>query len=101
MTEKQKRTYEAAMEVRASLNGKENKIRAYEQKLISAIVLKDYDKVQETLLHLSAFTQVKMDFLIDLFEDFEKNKNLAYTFINTLGEKKNQNNYIKGMNNNE
>lgn len=91
MTEKQKGAYASAMEVRSILSGKENKIRSYEQRLISAITLKDYDRVQEILLHLSAFTQVRMNFLIDLFENFEKNKNLAYTFINTLGEKKNNN----------
>ena len=91
MTEKQKGAYASAMEVRAVLSGRSNKIRAYEQRLISAITLKDYDRVQEILLHLSAFTQVKMNFLIDLFENFEKNKNLAYTFINTLGTKKRAN----------
>ncbi|WP_320047443.1 type I CRISPR-associated protein Cas8a1/Csx8 [uncultured Ilyobacter sp.] len=90
MTEKQGAVINSAKEVKKVLKGKQNKIRAYEQRLISAITLKDYDKVQEILLHLSAFTQVRMDFLIDLFEDFETNKNLAYTFINTLGEKKNK-----------
>ncbi len=89
MTELQKRAYGSAMEVKKILSGnKSNKLRAYEQRLISAITLKDYDRVQEILLHLSAFTQVQMSFLIELFEDFEKNKNLAYTFINMLGEKK-------------
>ncbi|MDA3884081.1 MAG: type I CRISPR-associated protein Cas8a1/Csx8 [Candidatus Delongbacteria bacterium] len=92
MNEKQKRAYGAAMEAKGVLKGKENKIRAYEQRLISAITLKDYDRVQEILLHLSAFTQVKMDFLIDVFEDFEANKNLAYTFINVFGEKKKKEN---------
>ena len=56
-------------------------------KLISSISLRDYEKVQETLLHLSAYTQVEMEFLIDVFADFEENKNLVYTFINALGEK--------------
>lgn len=89
VTTQQKMAYGAAKEVKAVLAGKDNKIRAYEQRLISAITLKDYDRVQEILLHLSTFTQVKMDFLIDVFEDFEENKNLVYTFINTLGVKKN------------
>ncbi len=90
MNEKQRLTMKAAQETRNMLKvkGKENKIRTYEQRLISSLSLRDYAKVQEILLHLSAFTQVKMDFLIDVFEDFEKNKNLVYTFINTLGEKK-------------
>jgi len=88
MSEGQKRAYGAAQEVRKALRGKENKIRSYEQRLISSLTLKDYDRVQEILLHLSAFTQVRMDFLIDVFKDFEANKNLVYTFINVLGEKR-------------
>jgi CRISPR-associated protein Cst1 len=88
MTENQKRAYACAMEVKQALRGRENKLRAYEQRLISALTLKDYDRVQEVLLHLSAFTQVRMDFLIDVFKDFEANKNLVYTFINVLGEKR-------------
>jgi len=88
MTEKQNQALGAAMAVKQVLRGKENKLRAYEQRLISAITLKDYDRVQEILLHLSAFTQVRMDFLMDVFKDFEANKNLVYTFINVLGEKK-------------
>ena len=87
MSEGQKRAYGAAQEVRKALKGKENKIRSYEQRLISSLTLKDYDRVQELLLHLSAFTQVRMDFLIDVFKDFETNKNLVYTFINVLGTK--------------
>jgi CRISPR-associated protein Cst1 len=88
MSEGQKRAYGAAQEVKKALRGKENKIRSYEQRLISSLTLKDYERVQELLLHLSAFTQVRMDFLIDVFKDFETNKNLVYTFINVLGEKK-------------
>jgi CRISPR-associated protein Cst1 len=82
-----RKAYEAALEVQKVLVTKKNKIRSYEQRLISAISLKDNDKVKEILLHLSAYTQVRMDFLIDVFEDFEGSKNLVYTFINTLGEK--------------
>ncbi len=87
MTFKQKKAYDSAVAVRKALSGKSNKIRSYEQRLISSISLRDYEKVQETLLHLSAYTQVEMEFLIDVFADFEENKNLVYTFINALGEK--------------
>ena len=87
MSEQQKKAYAAAQEVKRALKGKENKIRSYEQRLISSLTLKDNERVQELLLHLSAFTQVRMDFLIDVFKDFEANKNLVYTFINTLGIK--------------
>lgn len=61
-----------------------NKLRNYEQKLISAITLRDYDRVKEIMLHLSSTSQKKITGLVDLFEDFEGNKNLAYTFINAL-----------------
>ncbi|WP_426709397.1 type I CRISPR-associated protein Cas8a1/Csx8 [Cetobacterium sp. SF1] len=67
---------------------KPNKLRSYEQKLVSAITLKDYDRVKEIMLHLSSYSQLPIRALILLFEDFEKNKNLAYTFINSIGEKK-------------
>jgi len=66
---------------------KDNKIRSYEQRLISALTMKDSERVQELLLHLSATAQVKMDFLVHVFKDFETNKNLVYTFINELGNK--------------
>lgn len=90
MNENQKKAYDAALEVQKALlkKGKTNKIQNYEKRLISSLSLKDYEKVQELLLHLSAYTQVRMDFLINVFEDFEANKNLVYTFINTLGEKR-------------
>jgi CRISPR-associated protein Cst1 len=91
----QKAAYAAALEVRKALAGKKNKIDAYEKRLISAISLRDYNKVQEILLHLSSYTQVRMNFLIDIFEDFEKNKNLVYTFINVLGNKTNGGNNEK------
>lgn len=68
--------------------GKKNKLRAYEQRFISAITLKDYDRVKELLLHISATTQQPLPFINVLFEDFEENKDIAYTFINALGEKK-------------
>lgn len=68
--------------------GKQNKLRTYEQRFISAITLKDYDRVKELLLHISATTQQPLPFINILFEDFEENKDIAYTFINALGEKK-------------
>lgn len=78
---------EDAIKIKQKLSSKGNKLRAYEQKLVSAISLKDYDKVKEILIHLSSYTQLPIRCLIPLCEDFEKNKNLAYTFINSLGEK--------------
>lgn len=75
------------IKIAAAINTKlpNNKLNSYKQKLISAISLKDYDRVQVILIQLSAYSNIKMDFLVDLFSDFQKNKNLAYTFINSLG----------------
>lgn len=76
-----------AFRIKAKFSSKGNKLRAYEQRLVTAISLKDYDKVKEILIHLSSYTQLPIRALIPLCENFEKNKNLAYTFINSLGEK--------------
>lgn len=89
MTEEQKKALASALAIKKKLlaENKSNKLRSYEQRFISAITLKDYDRVKELLLHLSAYTQLRIDFAMELFEDFEGNKDLAYTFINGLGEK--------------
>ncbi len=62
----------------------ENKVKSYRQKLISSVTFKDYGKFCEILLQLTAYSGVVFDFAYDLFEDFDKNKNVAYTFINAL-----------------
>ena len=62
----------------------ENKIDSYRQKLISSIVAKDYDRFCQILLQLSNYADVNFGFAYDLFEDFETNKNVAYTFVNAL-----------------
>lgn len=80
-----KQAQEDAAKIRTKLQ--DNKLRTYEQKLITAISLKDYDKVKEVLLHLSSSVQLPIRALIPLCLDFEKNKNLAYIFINCLGDK--------------
>lgn len=70
----------------------DNKRESYRQKLISAIVFKDYDRCCQIILQLSNYADVTFDFAFDLFEDFEKNKDIAYTFINALTKKKDANN---------
>jgi CRISPR-associated protein Cst1 len=87
-TDKQKLAYASAMEIRKTLKSTPHKIKVYEQRLVRAITLKDYDRVCEILLHISTDTQVSIGVAVDLFENFEDNKNLAYTFINALGEKR-------------
>ncbi|MGL6130841.1 MAG: type I CRISPR-associated protein Cas8a1/Csx8, partial [Fusobacteriaceae bacterium] len=81
MGDKEKEIVEIAKKINREIA--KNKTISYKQKLISAISLKDYDRVQVILIQLSAYSGVKMDFLVELFTDFEKNKNLAYTFINS------------------
>lgn len=76
-----------AIKTKLLKENKKNKLRAYEQRFISAITLKDYDRVKELLLHISTTTQQPIPFANVLFEDFVENKDIAYTFINALGEK--------------
>ena len=87
MTEQMKVAYGKAIECTKNLmkQNKENKIKSYRQKLISAVVAEDYDRVNMVLLQLSEFSDTSFQFMYDLFEDFESNKGIALTFINTLG----------------
>ncbi len=70
----------------------ENKVNSYKQKLISAITFKDSERFCEILLQLSSYSGVVFDFAYDLFEDFDENKNIAYTFINALNNETNKDN---------
>lgn len=67
------------------------KIDAYRNKLISCLTFKDYEKFSVTLLQLSSYSSVTFDFAYYLFKDFEKNKNVAYTFVNALRVKEDNN----------
>ena len=69
----------------------ENKRGSYRQKLTSAVIFKDYDRCCQILLQLSNYTGMDFEFVYDLFEDFEKNKDIVYTFINALTTKKESN----------
>lgn len=63
-----------------------NKLDSYRQKLTSSIIFKDYDRVCQILLQLSNYSGIEFNFVYDLFDDFESNKDLAYTFINALSK---------------
>lgn len=63
-----------------------NKLDSYKQKLTSSIIFKDYDRVCQILLQLSNYSGIEFGFVYDLFDDFEANKDLAYTFINALSK---------------
>lgn len=68
-----------------------NKLKSYKQKLTSAVVFKDYDRVCQILLQLSNYSGVNFDFAYDLYENFEENKEIIYTFINALEKTKQEN----------
>ena len=89
MNKSMKVAYACAKEVLKQLP--ENKLDSYRQKLISSIVFKDYDRCCQVLLQLSNYANVPFDFAYDLFEDFEDNKDIAYTFINALSAKSKEN----------
>ncbi len=63
-----------------------NKIKAFRQKLSSAIIAHDYDRVLEVLLKLSNYADMELPFFIKFLEDPEKNKDLAYAFISNLSD---------------
>lgn len=69
----------------------DTKLKSYCTKLINAIILDDYDQFQKILINLSNYTEVPCGFAYDLFEDFEGNKEIAYTFVNSLNRYKNNN----------
>ncbi|MGL4760833.1 MAG: type I CRISPR-associated protein Cas8a1/Csx8 [Sarcina sp.] len=94
MDSKMKGAYASGKAVVKALE--ENKLNSYKQKLISAVTFNDKNRFCEILLQLSSYSGVVFNFAYDLFEDFEENKNLAYTFINALSKEKNKD--IKGGN---
>ena len=61
-----------------------NKIRSYRTKLTSSLTFKDYDRFNTILLQLSTYSAVQLQSADCLFKDFEKYKNVAYTFVNNL-----------------
>lgn len=95
MKDKLKRAFACAKQVSKVIE--DNKIDSYKQKLTSSIIFKDYDRVCQILLQLSNYSGIEFGFVYDLYDDFEENKDLAYTFINALS--KNTNNLV--TNNNE
>lgn len=62
----------------------DNKLESYNKKLTSALTFEDYDRFCQILLNLANYADETFDFAYDLFEDFEKHKELAYTFVNAL-----------------
>jgi len=90
MDKQMKSAYSSAKKVMGKIP--ENKVNSYKQKLISSITFKDYERFCEILLQLSAYSGIVFDFAYDLFENFEENKNIAYTFVNALNKETNKEN---------
>lgn len=78
-----------------------NKLESYRQKLISSMVFRDYDKVCQILLQLSNYSNIEFGFAYSLYENFEDNKDLAYTFINALTNSLDNKSENKSEENNE
>lgn len=72
-----------AEEITRKIGG--NKVNSFKNKLLSALAINDYNNFNVILLKLSSYSAVDMPFAYDLFDDFEKNKNVAFSFINALG----------------
>lgn len=66
-----------------------NKLDSYRNKLTSSIIFKDYDRFCEILLQLSNYADVYFNFADRLFVNFEDNKDIAYTFVNSLSKNRN------------
>lgn len=99
MNQAMKSAYMCAKEV--TKNIPENKVDSYKQKLLSAVIFKDNDRACQVLLQLANYSDVYFGFANDIFEDFDRNKDVLYTFINALGRNATQNNKNGGDNNEE
>lgn len=67
-----------------------NSINSFKQKLISALVAHDGDRVKDIILKLSDYSGVECKFIYDLLEDFESNRDIALAFTNALGYTENE-----------
>ncbi len=88
MNKTMRSAYAGAERAAAVLKGRNqgNKISSYRTKLLSALLFHDYSRFSEILLSLSNYADVYFPFAYDLFEDFEANKDAAYTFVNHFNE---------------
>ena len=99
MEQKTKQAYKCAKQMAWKMTGTvyklpDNKLNAYRQKLTSALTFEDFDRFNIVLLNLSNYVDEPVDFAYDLFEDFEKNKELAYTFVNAMRSRESLKNAI-------
>lgn len=85
MEDKIKSAYGTAKNIAEEMQ--ENKLMSYKHKLASALIFRDYDRYCDILMKLSTEINKPLNFAFDLFEDFEGNKDVAYSFVNALSKK--------------
>ncbi|MBU5470551.1 type I CRISPR-associated protein Cas8a1/Csx8 [Falcatimonas sp. MSJ-15] len=78
-----KSAYACALEVTKKIDN--NKIKTYRTKIASALTANDKMRVFDVLLQLSNYSEVNMGFVYNLYEDYEKNIEVVYAFVNALG----------------
>lgn len=84
-----KSAYASAKRINEVFSNKKNQLNSFKQKLISSLSYDDKDSVFNILTKLSDVSGVHISFIYDILENYEDNKSLVYTFVNTL------NNYNK------
>lgn len=67
-------------------DNKKNKISSFKQKIVSALVAHDYDRVNEVILSLSSYVNMEFSFFYKLIENPEENKSIAFAFASALTE---------------
>ncbi len=67
-------------------DNKKNKISSFKQKIVSALVAHDYDRVNEVILSLSSYVNMEFSFFYKLIENPEENKSIALAFASALTE---------------
>lgn len=65
---------------------RKNKISSFKQKIVSALVAHDYDRVNEVILSLSSYVDMEFPFFYKLIENPEENKSIAFAFASALTE---------------
>lgn len=68
-----------------------NKIKSYQQKIISALCAHDYDRAKEVILSLSAYVGMEFPFFYKFLENAEENKDIAFAFASALTETNSKN----------
>lgn len=69
-----------------SLPNGQNKLKSYRVKLGNAVKFKDERNYFDIMIQLANYTDVYLESMDKLLEDFNENKEIAYAFINALGE---------------